>query len=112
VTIKNILAIATVLMVLAACKSKGPEPLPLPTTTISTSVVQVCVEEATGKRYQDKVCDDKTETFMWVFIVDGGGENPYIQAVGQIVPKERYRLQRPAGVEVSRVPADGAYFTR
>jgi hypothetical protein len=112
VKIKNMAVVIALFLALTACEDKEPKPKPLPTTTISASVVQMCTDLSTHIRYKDKVCEDKSDGFVWVFLVDGEGWPAYIPAVGQVIEKGRYRTNRPAAMEIVTVPADGAYFTR
>lgn len=104
--------VGILLITLIACDDGRPKPKPLPTATISASVVEMCVDLSTSIRYADKVCEDKTDGYAWVFLVDGEGWPAYIPATGQIIEKGRYRIQRPVGMQIVRVPKDGAYFTR
>lgn len=102
-------ALATPAMLLGCDTKKDPSPKPsVPIVTFEW--VKVCIENTTQIRQVDARCDEGLPSLHhWVYLPD---DPDFLQlpAVAQRLEKGRGTVIEPKGVEVGRVPAEGARF--
>lgn len=103
------MVLAGALALTGACDKKTKPTAPKPAVT--TSTVELCLDDLTLIRQEDARCEEGLNTFHWVWVTDSDAWPAELPAVGEFIQGGRFTTIQPSDPSIGRIPHEGGRFT-